>query len=100
MPTPNLAKEEDVLLHSIYYDKHIYFGRDKIFKYIQTNYPDSKISRRQVMNWLKDREVQQLFAPKKETKDIKRTILDEPYKQIGIDLIDMTTKQVNNIKWI
>ena len=95
-----LTDKQLKLIHKVYFDDKILFGRDKLYKYLQTNYKDAKISRRQVMKWLKDRELSQLYAPKKETKDIKRTVLTEPFMQVGIDLMDIATKEFDGYKWI
>lgn len=98
--TPPLNEEQDKLLKKIYFDDKMYFGRDRLFQYLYTNHKDMKISRRQVMDWLKKRELAQLYRDKRETTDIKKTILSEPYKQIGIDLKDMSTRAYQGWKWI
>lgn len=97
---PPLNKEQTDLLHDLYFNKKMFLGRDKLFQYLQANNADMKISRRQVMDWLRDQEVHQLYKQKKKTKNIQTTILKEPWKQIGIDLADMQTMESNGYKYI
>lgn len=88
------------LLNKLYYEDKLLFGRDRLYKFIVANYPDSKITRRQVMHFLASQETHQLYAPTNKTKDIKRTVLNEPKSQIGIDLVDMSNKEHNGYKYI
>lgn len=95
-----LSKDQTDLLYDLYYNKNMMVGRDRLYKYIQDKYPDSRISRRMVMSWLANQELHQIYAPAKRTINIQTTILKEPKKQIGIDLVDMSNKQYNNYKYI
>lgn len=97
---PPLTKDQLELLHNIYYDKNFFFGRDKLFKYIEANYPESDISRRQVMDFIKDQKIHQLYLPTKQSKEIKPTVLSKPYSQIAIDLIDYSGREYKGYKWI
>ena len=36
------------LLKDLYYDKKLFFGRDKLYKYLRSNHEDAMISRRQL----------------------------------------------------
>ena len=65
-----LKQEQQDTLHNLYFKQHMTFGRDKLYKYLKSNYPDLKISRRQIMKWLESQELQQLFKNIKPTKDI------------------------------
>ena len=100
-----LTKQSDHL-KELYYEKKMTFGRDRIFQYLQDNWNkkasiEERISRRQVMEWLKDQELAQLYKSKKKQKgDIARTVMNAPFKQIGIDLVDMSTKEYKGMKWI
>jgi hypothetical protein len=100
MPTPALTESQKKIIHDVYYNKKVYFGRDKLFHYLMTNYPKAMISQRQVMNWLKDQELAQLFNGTKKTKDIQSTVLSEPYKQLGLDIIDMQSYEHDGFKYI
>lgn len=95
-----LSKDQEQLLNKIYYDDKVIFGRDKLFSYVTSKYPEYKISRRMVMNWLKDQYIHQIYAPTKTTKNIKHTVLNKPHKQIGIDLIDMQNYEYKDFKYI
>ena len=57
---PAPSSEALQLLQKLYYEDMLIFGRDKLFKYIQENYADVKVSRRQINDWLKLHEVAQI----------------------------------------
>lgn len=95
-----LSKEDLQLLNKLYYEDGLLFGRDRLYQYIRTNHPEVKISRRNVMDWLKSQETHQLYWPTKNTVDIRSTVLKEPHSQIGIDLVDMSNKEYKGYKWI
>src|SRR5271170_3690141 len=95
-----LSKKQSDLLNKLYYDDGFLFGRDRLYRYLLEYHPDADISRRQVMAFLQQQELHQLYAPTKTTVDIQHTVLKRPHSQIGIDLIDMSNRQYNNFKWI
>jgi hypothetical protein len=97
---PPMSDSQEKLLNLLFYDKKLMFGRDKLFKYIQANHPESSLSRRQVGDFLRSQEVNQLYAPKRKTKDIKPTVLKKPFAQVAIDLVDMSTKSYDGFNWI
>jgi len=71
-----------------------------LYKYVQEFYPEYNISRRMVWNFLSKQETHQRFSPVKRTKDIQHTVLEEPKKQIGIDLVDMGNYEYKGFKYI
>lgn len=94
--TPPINDKQKRLLNKLYYVEKMMFGRDKIFKYLQENYPDYEISRRQVANWLNDQEINQLYHPVKKTRKIKPTILSGSSKVMAVDLINMEHYGIQN----
>lgn len=95
---PPLEKSQEKILHDIYYDEKQFFGRDRIYAIIQER--DIDISRRQVMEWLKKQEVHQLTSQTRRSNVIQPTILTEPLKQLGIDLIDMQNLEHKTHKYV
>lgn len=87
-----IEKEQLDLLLKLYFDDKVIFGlgRDRIFKYLEVNYPDIKISRRQVNRFLQSLQIVQLFNPTKETKEVGRTIMNKPFDRFEMDLLDMS----------
>jgi hypothetical protein len=51
--SPPLNKEQYNLLNRIINEDKFLFGRDKVFELIKQKYSDSKISRRQIMDFIK-----------------------------------------------
>lgn len=96
----SLTSKQRNLLNKVYYKDKVLMGRDKLFAYLNLYYPDSGISRRQVMDWLKKQNLNQLFAPTMKTKDIQGTVLKRPYVQIGIDLADMQNYEYKGYNYI
>jgi len=76
------------------------FGRDKLFRLLKDKYTDMSPSRRQIAEWLKLQEINQLYRPSKgKAKDIKSTITD-PHKVLGIDLVNMEKHEVRGYKYL
>ena len=100
LPKNTLSKEQEELLYSLYYDNKMLWGRDRLYKYISEHYKDYKLSRRQIYNWLARQEVHQLYQQTNRTRNIQHTILNEPKKQIGIDLVNMEHYEHNGYKYI
>ena len=44
----DLTIDQLTLLKDIYYDKKLFFGRDKLYRYLRDNHEDANISRRQL----------------------------------------------------
>lgn len=97
MPKP-ISLEAREQLNKLYYDDKNMFGRDRLFQLAQDK--DIDVSRRQLFEWLKQQENYQLFKKTNKTSNVKRTILNEPNKQIGVDIIDMQNNEVNKYKYI
>lgn len=97
---PPLKKEQQELLHSLYYDKNLKLGRDKLFHYIYTKFPESEISRRQVMDFLNSQESHQVFQQKKKQTSSMPIISNAPRNVFQIDLIDFTTIPDNGFNYI
>ena len=94
-PLPSASALE--LLQDLYYNKQFTFGRDKLFHYIRQNHEDVKVSRRQVMDFLKSQEIHQLNNKHSKAKNIKSTLLKAPHRILAIDLVDL---QNFKKKWI
>lgn len=97
---PPLSKEGMDLLQRLYYKDGLIFGRDKLYKYIQDNHPNVRVSRRQVADWLKLQEINQLHKPRYRAKDIKSNVMSSPHKQIGLDLVDLQNFEVKGHKYL
>ena len=98
MPDP--CRPNGLLLQKLYYEDMLIFGRDKLFKYIQEHYKDVKVSRRQINDWLKLQEINQINTRHKTSKDIKATVVKKTHKQIAGDLVDMSKHEIRNYKWL
>jgi len=83
-----LTKQQQQLLSDTY--KKIPLGRDKIYHYLRTNHPDAKITRRQVMKYLKDNELNQITRAPKPKREIVSSVPSKPLSKLQVDLIDMS----------
>lgn len=97
-----ITKEQLDLLLKLYFDDKVIFGlgRDRIFKYLDVNYPDIKISRRQVNRFLQSLLIVQLFNPKKEPKEVGQTIKDGPFNRFEMDLLDISNMASEGYKYM
>ena len=93
-----LTKEQTKWLENVYYKKKFLFGRDRLFHLSKQE--NTGLSRRQIMKWLNLQEVHQKILKTHRTKHIKATVLSEPHKQVGIDLIDMSDMSYDGYNWI
>lgn len=85
---PPLSVSQKKLLNELYYDKGLRVGRDKLYQYIRANHKDSKISRRQVYDYLTKQESYQLYSNRQNVSQIQTTIHTKPRSALMIDLVD------------
>ena len=71
-----------------------------MYQYIRENHEDVKVSRRQVWDWLKSREIHQLNNKHQRTKNIKSTLLNAPYRVLAIDLVDLQNFEKNGYNYL
>jgi transposase InsO family protein len=96
-----MATKDDVaLLEKIYYKDGVVVGRDRLYSHVKEKYPDRKITRRAIGNWLKHQEITQLHQQHQKPKDIKSTVMKSPHAQLGIDLVDMQLFEQNGHKYL
>lgn len=82
-----LTTEQEEALHELYYDRKFVMGRDRIWHLL--NSEGTKISKEQVMSWLRRQESHQMFLRPKRVSVVRSTIIRAPGRQMGVDLIDM-----------
>ena len=95
-----LSDFQEQEMNKIYYELGIYYGRDRLFAYLQDHRPELQITRRMLANWLQKQELNQLFRNTRKTTYVKATVLKAPFKQIAIDLADMQNHEVKGHKYI
>ncbi len=85
-----------------YFNKKTFFGigRDRIFSYIKKNKTKYDLTQRQVNRILQRLEINQIFADKKKTTDIQKTITKKPMARLEMDLLDLSTKETNGYNYI
>jgi len=96
--TPPLTKKQKDLLKDTY--EKVLGGRDKLYKFLQEHHPKSNISRRQVMEWLKGQELNQLTTTPRKTVKIVSSIPKYPLSKLQIDLIDLSRTESEGYKYI
>ena len=57
-----VKKSSQKTLEKFYYDEGITLGRDGLFHYIKTRMPQNHPTKREINAWLKQQEIQQLYA--------------------------------------
>ena len=77
-----------------------FFGRDKLFNLLRDKYGDKAMSRRQIADWLKQQEINQIYTPSKgKPKDIKSS-MTTPNKILAMDLVDLQKFEVRGFKYL
>ena len=99
--SPPLTTQHLKILNDEFYKHHNYFGRDKLFNLLRDKYGDKiSPSRRQIAEFLKNQEINQLYHPSKgKPKEIKSS-MTTPGKILGMDLVDMQKFQVRGYKYL
>lgn len=98
--TPPLNKNQLRILNQEFYENKNLFGRDKLFTLLKQKYEKEAPSRRQIAEWLKLQEINQLYTPSKgKPKDIKSS-MTTPHKILAIDLVDLQKFQVKGFKYL
>ena len=64
--SPPLSTAHLKILNTEFYINKNLFGRDKLHKLLKNKYDDRAPSRRQIADWLKLQEINQIFYPSKE----------------------------------
>ena len=95
-----LSKEQLEFLYELYYENGMVFGRDILFQFVKTNFPELNISRRQIAEWLKKQEINQLHQPHNAARDFKSIVYTEPKKTIAIDIMDLQNFEVRQFKYL
>ena len=97
---PPLTKDHLQILNEVFYQNHNYFGRDKLFNMLRTKYGDESPSRRQISDWLKLQEINQLYAPSKGTAKTFKSSMTSVGKILAIDLMDLQKFQIRGFKYL
>ena len=97
---PIISDDGKKLLEKIYYKDGYIFGRDKLYQYVRANFPNIKISRRQVSDWLNAQEIYQLNKRKSLPKNLKSSVYKNKHKALGIDLVNMEKHQINGYNYL
>ena len=57
---PPLTIKQLEILNKEFYENFLFFGRDKLFYLLRDKYGDKAMSRRQIADWLKQQEINQI----------------------------------------
>ena len=92
--SPPLTINQLQILNKEFYDNLNFFGRDKLFNLLRNNYGDDSPSRRQISDFLKNQEVNQLYSPSKGKPKSFKSSMTTPNKILAMDLVNMEKFQV------
>ena len=98
--SPPLTINHLKILNNEFYKNLNFFGRDKLFNMLRTKYGDESPSRRQISDWLKLQEVNQLYAPSKGKPKTFKSSMTTPNKILAIDLVNMEKFQLRGYKYL
>ena len=88
--------KNDELLNKIYFINGYQVGIKKLFEYMKSNFPDSKISYRYIKHWLSLQPVYQINQLQRQTKHIIPIRSNRKLSNIQIDLIDFSQNTAPN----
>ena len=97
---PPLTLKQLEILNKEFYENLNFFGRDKLFNLLRDKYGEEAGSRRQIADWLKQQEINQLYHPSKgKPREIKSS-MTTPGKILAMDLVDLQKFQVRGYKYL
>ena len=97
---PPLTIKQLEILNTEFYKNLNFFGRDKLYNLIRDKYEDEEISRRQISDWLKQQEINQIYTPSKGKGKSIKSSMTTPNKILGMDLVNMEKFQVRGYKYL
>ena len=92
--SPPLTINHLKILNKEFYENLNFFGRDKLFNLLRNKYGDEAPSRRQVADFLKNQEINQLYSPSKGKPKTFKSSMTTPNKILAIDLVNMEKFQI------
>ena len=95
-----LTNKEKELLKKVYYKDGYTLGRVNLYKHIIDKYKTTKITERQVGDWLKEQKLNQLYAPTRKGGALQSFKPKKPWLGISVDLIDFTNKPAKQYRYI
>ena len=98
--SPPLTINQLQILNKEFYDNLNFFGRDKLFNLLRNNYGDDSPSRRQISDFLKNQEVNQLYSPSKGKPKSFKSSMTTPNKILAMDLVNMEKFQIRGYKYL
>jgi len=73
---------------------------DKIFNLLREKYGEEAISRRQISDWLKSQEINQIYTPSKGKPKTIKSSITSPGKILAMDLVDLQKFKVKGYKYL
>ena len=98
--SPPLTINQLQILNKEFYDNLNFFGRDKLFNLLRNKYGDDSPSRRQISDFLKNQEVNQLYSPSKGKPKSFKSSMTTPNKILAMDLVNMEKFQIRGYKYL
>ena len=102
-----LTDDQEALVEELYYKEGFKVGRDKLYDELVSRHeklfeksPEKFPSRRDVMKWLKDQEIHQLFRGAKKSSGISSFRPVKPLHSLSADLIDFVNQPAKTYKYI
>jgi hypothetical protein len=99
--SPPLSKKHLEILNTEFYKNKYLFGRDKMFNLLRNKYEDEAPSRRQIADFLKNQEINQLYHPSKgKPQTFITSMTSAPNTILAIDLLDLQKNQIRGFKYL
>lgn len=100
-PKRKLTEPQIDLLNRLYYGEKLKVGRDKLWRYLRSKYPEAKISRRLVADYLELQPVNQVNRRIKKRITIQSLHPTSIRQFIYVDLVDMSVyKTHSGMRWM
>lgn len=98
---PPLNDEQEAVLRRLYYDEHYAGqGRDRIFWALQEKYPELKVSRRQVQDWLLRQTSYQMHRAPPKRASVRPVVSTKAGSYVQVDLKDLQSTPSRGFKFL
>ena len=99
MAPPSTLKQLEIL-NTEFHENLNFFGRDELFNLLRSKYGEEAGSRRQIADWLKQQEINQIYTPSKRKAKTIKSSMTTPGKILAMDLVDLQKFQVKGYKYL
>jgi transposase InsO family protein len=95
-----LTEQQEIMLKNLVYERGMFVGRDRLFKFMVNNHFRSHPTKRQTEHWLKQQEWHQRFHKTRKRKSTRPILTNKAEAIYQVDLSDMISYRERGFQYI